>query len=343
MSAHGEGSGVVRILVDGHGGDDAPDIVIEALKSIQASYADDGVRLGIVGIPDVLSPMLASHGLKDGVELVEASQTIDMCESPAVAIRAKKNSSIHVGARSVHSGDWQAFVSAGNTGALMAISKVILKTLPGIDRPAIASMIPAIDGRTLMLDSGANVDSHSDHLLQFAIMGTCYMRFAEGIESPRVGLLNVGTEDIKGTDVIKVAADKMRASGINFIGNVEGTDIFRDHVDVIVCDGFVGNVALKTMEGVANLIFHHLKQSINSSSMAKAGMLMAKGAMRRFRDGIHPSRHNGAPLLGLNGIVVKSHGSANAEGFARAVEVARREVAANMMDEIVRSVHELAG
>jgi len=339
--AHSGRSGVARVLLDGHGGDSAPDMVIEALRSIQASYADDGVHLGIVGIPDVLSPMLASHGLEGSVELVEASQAIDMCESPAVAIRAKKNSSIHVGARAVHSGAWQAFVSAGNTGALMAISKVILKTLPGIDRPAIASMIPAIDGRTLLLDCGANVDSNSDHLLQFAIMGACYMRCAEGIESPRVGLLNIGTEDIKGTDVIKVAADKMRTSGINFIGNVEGTDIFREHVDVIVCDGFVGNVALKTMEGVANLIFHHLKQAVNGSAPARAGMLLARGAMRRFRDEIHPSRHNGAPLLGLNGIVVKSHGSANAEGFARAVDVARREVKANMMDAIVRSVHEM--
>ncbi|MDX8410635.1 MAG: phosphate acyltransferase PlsX [Mariprofundaceae bacterium] len=336
------GSGAVRILVDGHGGDDAPAMVIEALKNVRARYAGDGVQLGIAGIPDVLSPMLDAHGLKDAVELVAAGQMIDMCESPAIAMRRKKDSSMHVCARAVRDGSWDAFVSAGNTGALMAISKFILKTLPGIDRPAIASMIPSLSGKTLLLDAGANVDCHSDHLLQFAIMGACYMQCAEGIANPRVGLLNIGSEDIKGTDVIKVAADKMRASNLDFIGNVEGTDIFRDHVDVVVCDGFTGNVALKSIEGTAGLVLHHLKAAISRSIMAKLGMALASGAMRSFRVKMDPSHYNGAPLLGLNGIVVKSHGSASAEGFASTIDIARREVEARVLDEIIHNVQQLA-
>lgn len=331
----------MRILVDGHGGDHAPRVVIQALKHVLEAGAQD-MRFGIVGRTEELAQALERQHLVDRIEIVAATEVVEMEEPPVAALRGKKDSSMHVGARAVREGNWDAFVSAGNTGALMAIAKFILKTLPGVDRPAIASMIPAIGGKTLLLDSGANVDCTSDHLVQFAAMGACYMQAAEGLEAPRVGLLNIGTEDIKGTDVIKVAAAKLRQSPLNFIGNVEGTDIFRNSVDVVVCDGFVGNVALKSMEGAANLIIHHLKRELSGNVLAKVSTLLAKGALKRFQAAIHPSEYNGAPLLGLNGIIVKSHGSADSYGYAQAIGVARREAAAGLSGRIIDMMNKMA-
>jgi len=335
---------MTRILVDGHGGDHAPQIVIEALRQILSDSKKAGgekqVELGIVGQPEVLAPALDAAGIVDRVELIPASQIIDMCEAPAMALRRKQDSSIHVGARQVRDGHWDALVSAGNTGALMAISKFILKTLSDIDRPAIASMIPAIDGQTLLLDAGANVDSSSEHLIQFAVMGSCYMQFAEGMDSPRVGLLNIGSEDIKGTDVVKVAATELRGMNLNFVGNVEGTDIFLDTVDVVVCDGFVGNVALKTMEGTAHFIIHNLRRKLNKSLSARIGTLLARGALKQLKSKIDPAAYNGAPLLGLNGIVVKSHGGATSYAFAQAIMVAHRQVDSNLMDHIIAVINQ---
>jgi len=329
---------MIRILVDGHGGDGAPRVVIEALKHV-LSIRGEYLKLGIVGQPEAISPVLEEGGIAAQVELVPAAQTVGMCEAPAVAMRQKKDSSIHVGARQVRDGYWDAFVSAGNTGALMAISRLILKTLPGVDRPAIASVIPAIGGCTLLLDSGANVSCSSEHLVQFALMGSCYMQAAEGIESPRIGLLNIGAEAIKGTDVIKVTASALEQLDLNFIGNVEGTDLFLDTVDVVVCDGFVGNVALKTMEGVAHFIMHNLRRELGGSLSARMGMLLARGAVRRFKSDIDPAEYNGAPLLGLSGIVVKSHGSADARAFVNSVMVARREVESGLSKQIVASMN----
>ncbi len=328
-----------RILVDGHGGDRAPDVVAEALASVLLD-SSSAVSFGITGQAEVLEPVLNSYGIANRVEIVAASQVIDMCEAPASVLRAKRDSSIHVGLRAIREGLWDAFVSAGNTGALMAISKMTLKTTPGIDRPAIASMIPNVDGRTLLLDAGANVACHSEHLRQFAIMGSCYMKYAEGIANPRVGLLNIGVEEMKGNDVIKVAAAGLKESNLNFIGNVEGTGIFSNKVDVVVCDGFVGNVALKAIEGTASFIIHHLKKELTADTMAKAGMMLARGAMKRFKASVHPSAYNGAPLLGLNGVVVKSHGSADSKGFAHAIEIARKEADADVRSKISSFLHE---
>jgi len=333
-----------RIIVDGHGGDDAPRVIIESLQQIlsggKSPNEEGSIELGIVGQPEVLTPALDAAGIADRVEMIPATQTIDMCESPAMALRRKKDSSIHVGARQVRDGHWDALVSAGNTGALMAISKFILKTLPDVDRPAIASMIPAIDGQTLLLDAGANVDTSSEHLLQFAVMGSCYMQAAEGMDSPRVGLLNIGSEDIKGTDVVKVAAAELREMNLNFVGNVEGTDLFLDTVDVVVCDGFVGNVALKTMEGVARFIIHNLRRELSGSLSAKMGTLLARDALKRLKSKIDPAEYNGAPLLGLNGIVVKSHGGANTRAFVRAIMVAHREVNSNLRDYTIEAMNQ---
>lgn len=334
----------IRILVDGHGGDDAPEMVIDALSLVQSTYRERfrDVAFGIVGCEELLAPMLEARGLSDGVSLEPSTDIIGMCDSPSQALRRKKNSSIHVGARLVRDGAWDALVSAGNTGALMAVSKVILKTLPGLDRPAIASMVPAVNGgRTLMLDAGANADCNSDHLVQFAMMGACYMQAAEGIESPRVGLLNIGSEDIKGTDVIKLTSTKLAETELNYIGNVEGTDLFGNDVDVVVCDGFVGNVALKTMEGTARFLADSMRSELTSGLVAKAGAMLASGALNRFKDRVNPSKYNGAPLLGLNGIVVKSHGGTDADGFVSAIGVACREVGEDLTGRITASIQEL--
>ena len=335
----------IRLLVDGHGGDSAPLMVIEALKIALGktfrSQFSAPIKFGIVGQEEIIRPLLQQHGLEDRVVLLAASDIIEMCDSPSHALRRKKDSSIHVGARLVRDREWDALVSAGNTGALMAISKFMLRMIPGIDRPAIASMIPAVnDGRTLMLDAGANSECTSDHLVQFAIMGSCYLQAAENIKSPRVGLLNIGSEDIKGTDVIKLTSTKLADSTLNYIGNVEGTDLFGDRVDVVVCDGFVGNVALKTMEGTARFLANSMKKELTSGLISKIGAFIASSALRRFKDKVNPGKYNGAPLLGLNGIVVKSHGGADADSFVSAIAVAAREVSENLTDRISESVQE---
>jgi glycerol-3-phosphate acyltransferase PlsX len=336
----------IRILVDGHGGDAAPGVVIDALElALSADFSrqfSGALKLGVAGQEDVIRPLLKQRGMENRVELAPASDAVTMCESPSHALRRKRDSSIHVSARLVRDGKWDAMVSSGNTGALMAISKYVLKTLQGVDRPAIASMIPAVDnGRTLMLDAGANADCNSDHLVQFAIMGSCYMQAAEGVESPRVGLLNIGSEEIKGTDVIKLTSTRLAASTLNFIGNVEGTDLSAGTVDVVVCDGFVGNVALKTIEGTARFLSENIKAELTSGMVSKTGALLARGALKRFRDTVNPSKYNGAPFLGLNGLVVKSHGGTDADGLASAIAVACREVKANLTDHIMQSVQDL--
>jgi len=333
---------LARILLDGHGGDGAPDVVLDALKQILTSSSAKGAKFGVCGLVEVLEPALKARGLEGLVDIVAATEVIEMHDAPAIAVRRKKQSSIHVAARAVRDGEWDAMVSAGNTGALMAISKLILKTLPGIDRPALASMIPAVDGGTFFLDIGANIDCSSEHLVQLAVMGSCYLQAAEGVESPRVGLLNVGTEDGKGTDVVKAAAPILKASNLNFIGNVEGTDLFSDRVDVVVCDGFVGNIALKTMEGVANLMLNTIKKELTSSFISKVGAFLSRKALKRVKSALHPSEHNGAPLLGLNGIVVKSHGGADAHGYACAIAVAQREVEANLIERTIESMNAIA-
>jgi phosphate acyltransferase len=336
---------VIRVLADGHGGDHGLDMIVDAMADILAGRGDirtDGMQLGICGRGEEITPLLADRGIADKVEIVQANDVIEMCDSPSTVLRRKKDSSIHVGARMVRDGTWDAFVSAGNTGALMAISRMILKTLPSVDRPAIASLIPSVSGgATLFLDVGANVDCTSDHLMQFAVMGSCYMQAAHGIEKPRVGLLNIGTEDIKGTDVVKLTATKLRENSLNFIGFVEGTDLFSDAVDVVVCDGFVGNVALKTMEGTAKFLIRQLREALTSTAMAKAGAMLARNALNRMKERTNPSAYNGAPLLGLNGIVVKSHGSADAQAYACALDAARREVEAGLIDRIATSMQDI--
>ncbi len=312
-----------RVLLDGLGGDDAPAVVWEAVGRLDR----DDIELGVV-----ITPEQAGPAGELGLAVVEAEEAIGMDEPVAQALRKKRRSTMHVGCRLVREGKWDAFVSAGNTGALMAVAKLILKTAPGVDRPAIATMIPARGGtRTLFLDMGANVDCTAEHLVQFAIMGSVYMQAAEGIESPRVGLLNIGTEAIKGNDVVKLAGQMLREAPVNFVGNVEGDALFSADVDVVVADGFVGNVALKTMEGTARFLAEAMREEFTSGFLSRLGAGLAARALARFKARVDPGRYNGAPLLGLNGIVVKSHGGADAGAYANAVRVAAREARAGIV------------
>jgi phosphate acyltransferase len=267
-----------------------------------------------------------------------AGEVVEMDEPPAQALRGKKDSSMRVAVDLVKSGAAQACVSAGNTGALMAISRFVLKTLPGIDRPAIASILPTLSGHTYVLDLGANVDCTAEHLLQFGIMGAELVASVEHRARPTVGLLNIGEEDIKGNEVVKKAAELLRASGLNFHGNVEGNDIYKGTTDVVVCDGFVGNVALKTSEGLAQMLATYLREEFNRSLFTKLAGLVALPVINAFKSRVDHRRYNGASLLGLRGIVVKSHGSADdyAFGFAiqRAVEEARTGVLAHITERM---------
>lgn len=245
---------------------------------------------------------------------------------------------MRVMAELVKRGEADAGVCAGNTGALMAVSRFVLKTLPGIDRPAIATTLPSHTGRTYMLDLGANVDCTAEHLLQFGIMGAALASAIENKERPRVGLLNVGEEDIKGNEVVKRAAELLKASGLNFLGNVEGDDIYKGSVDVVVCDGFVGNVALKSSEGVARLIAEELRREFKRNLLTRLAGLIALPVIRAFKRKMDPRRYNGASLLGLNGVIIKSHGAADAYAFEQALVRAVDEVRGGLLRRIAEQV-----
>jgi glycerol-3-phosphate acyltransferase PlsX len=316
----------LTIALDGMGGDIGPDVVVPAaLRALKA--AGDSVRLILVGQEDVLSAQLVKLKAKGNPQIVirHASQLVNMDESPAQALRVKKDSSMRVAINLVKQGEADACVSAGNTGALMATSRFVLKTLPGIERPAICTTLPTVRGQTRVLDLGANVDSKGEHLLQFAVMGSVLAE-VNGITRPRVGLLNIGEEDIKGNEQVKNAACLLAASDLNYIGFVEGDGIYLDDVDVVVCDGFVGNVALKSSEGVAKLIRQYLSQEFKRNLWTRLAGLIALPVLRAFSRRIDPRRYNGASLLGLQGIVVKSHGGADPLAFANAIQVAMLEV-----------------
>ncbi|MBF0188856.1 MAG: phosphate acyltransferase PlsX, partial [Magnetococcales bacterium] len=292
----------VTIALDAMGGDDAPGMVIEG--AIRAARRNPEVAFILVGQEDAISEQLGKqNGERSRFQIHPASQVVGMAEKPSVALRKKKDSSMRVGANLVKAGTADAFVSAGNTGALMATARFVLKMLPQVDRPAIASLLPAIESDTLMLDLGANVDCTAEHLVQFATMGSVFAQVIMGLEKPRVGLLNIGEEEVKGNGVVKEAGEILKRTSDTFIGSVEGDDIFKGPVDVVVCDGFVGNVSLKTSEGVAQMITHMLKESFRSSLMAKLGYFFVRPALNRFRDRFDHRRYNGAILLGLNGVV----------------------------------------
>ena len=313
------------------GGDHGPHVTVPAALEFQAREPD--VHIVLVGLQDALQAQLTARGAAIGarLRLHHASEVVAMDEPLAQAMRVKRDSSMRVAINLVKSGEAHACVSAGNTGALMAISRFVLRTIPGIDRPAIATVLPNMrGGNTYVLDLGANVDCTAEHLLQFAIMGAMLVSAVEHKERPSVGLLNIGVEDIKGNETVKRAAELLRESGLNFSGNVEGDDIYKGTVDVVVCDGFVGNVALKASEGVAQMMATTLREEFSRNLLTRLLAVVALPVIRSFRHRMDHRRYNGASLLGLRGIVIKSHGSADRYAFgqalARAVEEVRNDV-----------------
>ena len=314
------------------GGDHGPHVTVPAALEFQARVPE--VDIVLVGVRDALEAELAARRAAPGPRLRvhHAAEVVTMDEPPAQALRYKKDSSMRVAIDLVKSGEAHACVSAGNTGALMAISRFVLKTLAGIDRPAIATVLPNMRGaHTYVLDLGANVDCTAEHLLQFGIMGAMLAAAVEHKERPSVGLLNIGVEDIKGNEAVKQAAALLRASGLNFAGNVEGNDIYRGSVDVVVCDGFVGNVALKCSEGVAEMMVATMREEFSRNALTRVAAIAADPVLRAFRDRLDPRRYNSASLLGLRGIVVKSHGSADTFSFGQALERAVEEVRNNVL------------
>lgn len=317
----------VTIALDAMGGDHGVDVVVPAALHCLDRHPD-GLSLILVGDEERIRGALRAAGRDDvpGLIVRHASQAVAMDESPSQALRQKKDSSMRVAIDCVKQHEADACVSAGNTGALMATARYVLKTLPGIDRPAIITTIPSLGGYTRMLDLGANVDCSAEHLFQFAVMGSVLAEALDGTVKPRVGLLNIGEEDIKGNDQVKQAARILAASELNYQGYVEGDDVFRGTVDLVVCDGFVGNVALKSSEGVASLIAHYLREEFQRNILTRLAGLVAMPVLKRLRRRTDPRRYNGASLLGLRGIVVKSHGGADRIAFSTAIETAILEV-----------------
>jgi glycerol-3-phosphate acyltransferase PlsX len=315
-------SGKVTIALDAMGGDLGAAVVVAA--ALATLERDDTVNLVLVGLPEVLARAQAQAKGNYGTRLKfqPASEVVAMDEPPAEALRHKKDSSMRVALELVKSGEADACVSSGNTGALMATARYVLKTLPGIDRPAIISAVPALRGPTYMLDIGANVGCTAEQLLQFAFMGSVIAGDMLDVERPRVGLLNIGQEDIKGNEVIREAGALLARSGLNYIGFVEGDGIFYADVDVVVSDGLVGNVAIKTMEGLAGLLSSFLKEEFQRNSLRKLQGLAASSALHALRARLDSRRYNGATLVGLNGIVLKSHGGADQVAFETAVKTA---------------------
>jgi phosphate acyltransferase len=320
----------VTLSIDAMSGDHGHPVVVKAARLALKDHPE--LRLILVGDEPALKTSLAANRLagEARVEVQHASEVVEMDELPSKALRGKKDSSMRVAVNLVKEGRAQACVSAGNTGALMGTARFVLKMLPGIDRPAIITAIPSVDGHTYMLDLGANAECTAEQLCQFAVMGSALVTAVNGIERPRVALLNIGEEEIKGNDVIRQAAGLISAAGLNYTGFIEGDHIFLDPVDVVVCDGFAGNVALKTGEGVAKLIGKFLKEEFTANWLHRLAAVAAYPALRNLGKRIDPRRHNGASFLGLNGIVIKSHGGADALGFANAIRVALEEVRKNV-------------
>jgi glycerol-3-phosphate acyltransferase PlsX len=328
----------VTIAIDAMGGDHGTHVTVPAAVEYLRKHPGDTIVL--VGLADAIEAELRALNAATGPHLRvhAASEVVGMDESPQLALRNKKDSSMRVALNLLKNGEAAACVSAGNTGALMATARYVLKMLPGIDRPAIASFLPTVKGQVCMLDLGANVDCNAEHLLQFALMGSALVSAVEHKGNPSVGLLNIGSEDIKGNEVVKQASDLLQNSDLNFYGNVEGTDIFKGVTDVVVCDGFVGNVSLKTTEGLAQMLGSFLREEFSRTIFTKLAGLIAMPVLNAFKRRVDHRRYNGASLLGLKGIVLKSHGSADRFGFLCAIERAAEEARGDMLQQITGHV-----
>ncbi|MFX1761594.1 phosphate acyltransferase PlsX [Paraburkholderia sp. A3BS-1L] len=332
----------VTLTIDCMGGDHGPSVTVPAAVNFVRTHPD--ARLQLVGIETAIRAQLKKLKALDlsALSVVPATEVVEMDDPVEVALRKKKDSSMRVALNRVKEGEAQACVSAGNTGALMAVSRYVLKTLPGIERPAIAFALPSERGYTTMLDLGANVDCEPQHLLQFAEMGHALVAALEGKERPTIGLLNIGEEVIKGNDTIKRAGELLRASTLNFRGNVEGNDIYKGTVDVVVCDGFVGNVALKTSEGLAQMLNDMIKEEFGRSWLTKLMALAALPVLMRFKKRVDHRQYNGAALLGLKSLVFKSHGSADAYAFEWAIKRGYDAVKNGVLERLARAMEENA-
>jgi len=313
----------LTIAVDAMSGDHGAEAAVPAALDVLASTPD--LRLIIVGRGEAVRPLLGRGPHLERCSVVEAAEVVGMDERPQDALRRKKNSSMRVAINLVEKGDAAACVSAGNTGALLATARFVLGMIPGIDRPAIVSAVPAVHGHTVMLDLGANPDCNADHLVQFAVMGSVIASDLHGVPQPRVGFLNIGEEDIKGTDELREANRRLTGSALNFVGFVEGDDIFSGDVDVVVTDGFTGNVALKTMEGLARFIGGAMREEFTRNPLRKVGAVAAAPSLNALKTRLDPRAYNGASMVGLQGVVIKSHGGADRVSFANAVRVALTE------------------
>ena len=328
----------VTVAIDCMGGDHGPHVTVPAALAVLKARND--ANLILVGLREAIEIELQTRGARTGprLRIHHASEVVGMDEPVASALRAKRDSSMRVALNLVKSGEAQACVSAGNTGALMAISRFVLKMLPGIERPPIATVLPTMKGHVTVLDLGANVDCTPHDLLQFGIMGATLVSALEHSDRPSVGLLNVGEEEIKGNELVKRAGDLLRASELNFYGNVEGDDIYKGTTDVVVCDGFVGNVALKTSEGLAQMLAAFLREEFSRGLLRKAAAFLAMPVLNAFKRRVDHRRYNGASLLGLRGIVIKSHGSADALAFEHALYRALDAVQNGVMRKISERV-----
>jgi glycerol-3-phosphate acyltransferase PlsX len=333
----------MKVVVDAMGGDYAPR---EIVKGAVAAVREFGAEIILVGDETEIRHELESLGSKafKNIEIVHTEEKVEMDDSPSQILRTKRNSSIHVGLRLVKQGEGAAFFSAGNTGAVMACAKMILKTLPGIDRPAIAAVMPTVKGHTVMCDVGANVDCKIENYVQFAIMASAYSSLVLGIKSPSVGLMSVGEEDVKGNDITKTVFKCLQELGrsqvINFYGNVEGKDLFRGTSDVVVVDGFAGNVALKVSESAGWYVSQMLKEEIRSSLLSKLGAILMIPALKRIKKRADHSEYGGAPLLGVNGVCIIGHGSANSVAVKYCIKMARDLAEKRLNDLIEENVTE---
>ncbi|WP_239617101.1 phosphate acyltransferase PlsX [Cohnella mopanensis] len=326
----------MRIAIDAMGGDHAPHAQVESALSAAAEWPD--THLILVGNPEVLQPLLGNSA-PSNISIEPALDVIENDDEPVKAVRRKTNSSMVVAGRLVKEGQADAMISAGNTGALMALGLLVLGRLKGIERPGLAAIFPTLDNvGVLALDMGANMDAKPEHLLQYAIMGSIYRSKVHGIAKPRVGLLNVGTEAAKGNELTKVAFGLLEEAPINFVGNIEARDVLDGKCDIIVCDGFSGNIMLKSLEGAASTIFKLLREELTSSLISKIAAALLKPSFRRVRDRMDYNEYNGAPLLGVNGLVVKGHGSSDAKAMKTAIRQTRTAIGngliAALADEI---------
>ena len=333
---------MITISIDAMSGDNGLSVTVPAAAEIIRRYP--GVCLILVGDQRGIERQFADAGVSAGerLKVVGASQKVEMDDLPAFALRKKKDSSMRVAINLVRDGQADACVSSGNTGALLATARFVLKTIPGIDRPAICTGLPRMNGKTYMLDLGANVDSPQEILLQFGLMGSVLVNCLEGNANPTVGLLNIGQEEVKGNNTIKAAAELFKQSALNYVGYIEADDIFVGNTDVVVCDGFVGNVALKATEGAAQMIMSTFKQEFHRNVATRCCGLLAKPVLGAIRRRLDHRRYNGASLLGLKGTVVKSHGGADIIGFRHAVEVGIEEVKKGLVRQIENALTALS-